>query len=155
MHAAKDAVCLGPAFVGRPRTLRRVFHGFRRSSSTGKQEHICGAWPFELGSENFPKKMNWLALSVVSVGNDMPQVTRVFSYGSNSTAQLRAGVQALHLHTDPAIVYDWVGIFRRTGVEQSERSACGQSAWASLTHPPRHSSNVEARTSTTIVLPSA
>jgi gamma-glutamylcyclotransferase (GGCT)/AIG2-like uncharacterized protein YtfP len=41
----------------------------------------------------------------------MSQFTRVFSYGSNSTAQLRARVQALHLHSDPAIVYDWVRIF--------------------------------------------
>jgi len=39
------------------------------------------------------------------------RLTRVFSYGSNSTAQLRARVGAAHLDASPAVIYDWVRIF--------------------------------------------
>jgi hypothetical protein len=35
-------------------------------------------------------------------------LTRVFSFGSNSVAQLRARVQTKHLESEPAIVHDWV-----------------------------------------------
>ena len=38
----------------------------------------------------------------------MAQLTRIFSFGSNSMAQLRARVNAQHLESEPAIVADWV-----------------------------------------------
>ena len=38
----------------------------------------------------------------------MAQLTRVFSFGSNSMAQLRARVKTQHLESDPAIVHGWV-----------------------------------------------